>query len=69
MHNNKIFILFDTVHLFKSIRNIWLNQKNTDFTFIYPHIDTHQLILRANISDLVKLYESELSSIDYNRQQ
>jgi hypothetical protein len=36
-YNNKpIFILFDTVHLFKSIRNNWLNQKDCEQTLHIP---------------------------------
>jgi hypothetical protein len=36
-YNNKpIFILFDTVHLFKSIRNNWLNQKDCEQTLQLP---------------------------------
>lgn len=31
-----IFILFDTVHLLKSIINNWLNQKDTEQTFTVP---------------------------------
>ena len=31
-----LFILFDFVHILKSIRNNWLNLKDHDRTFIYP---------------------------------
>ena len=32
----KLFILFDFVHIIKSIRNNWLNLKDYDLTFKYP---------------------------------
>ena len=41
---DKNFLLFDTVHLFKSIRNNWLNQKNMEQSFIYPHIENFSQI-------------------------
>jgi hypothetical protein len=34
----KIFFLFDTVHIIKCVRNIWLNQNDADQTFTYPQI-------------------------------
>ena len=61
--DSTIFLLFDTVHLFKSIRNNWLNQSNLDESFIYPHFDNHNLILHANLSDLKKLYSKECENI------
>ena len=35
----KLFILFDSVHLFKCVRNNWLNQKDYDKTFTFPTSD------------------------------
>lgn len=32
----RIFFIFDTVHILKSIRNNWLNQKDSARTFVYP---------------------------------
>jgi hypothetical protein len=32
----QIFFIFDTVHILKCIRNNWLNQKDSEQTFIYP---------------------------------
>lgn len=32
----KIFLIFDIVHILKCIRNNWLNQKDSNQTFIYP---------------------------------
>ena len=33
----KLFLLFDFVHIIKSIRNNWLNLKDYDRTFTYPN--------------------------------
>ena len=35
--NRKLFLLFDFVHILKSIRNNWLNLKDYDRTFAYPN--------------------------------
>ena len=37
--NSKLFFLFDTVHLFKYIRNNWLNVKIPPQTFQFPPFD------------------------------
>ena len=34
--NEPLFFLFDTVHLFKCVRNNWLNQQDSEKTFIFP---------------------------------
>jgi len=39
--DKRIFILFDTVHIMKCIRNNWLNQGDVDQTFCYPVIPEH----------------------------
>ena len=35
--NRKLFLLFDFVHIIKSIRNNWHNLKDYDYTFTYPN--------------------------------
>lgn len=35
-NNKQIFLFFDTVHIFKSIRNNWLNQSDCYQSFIFP---------------------------------
>ena len=35
---DKIYFLFDSVHLLKSVRNNWINLKNTHKTFTFPDI-------------------------------
>lgn len=61
--DEKIFLLFDTVHLFKSIRNNWLNQANAEESLIFPHFDDFNLILRADLTDLKKIYSKECNNI------
>lgn len=59
-----IYLLFDPVHILKSIRNNWLNQKDGDKTFIYPYFpnqedsDTSSNKL-ACFSHLRNLYRNE----------
>lgn len=60
---DNFFLLFDTVHLFKSIRNNWLNQKNMEQSFTFSHIEHFSQILSANLTDLKKLYLSEGTKI------
>jgi hypothetical protein len=31
-----LFLAFDSVHIFKNIRNNWLNQNDSEQTFIFP---------------------------------
>ena len=59
----KIFLLFDTVHLFKSVRNNWLNQGNEEQSFIFPYIEDTRIVLSANLKDLKVLHLSEESSL------
>ena len=65
INNTKIFLLFDNVHIIKSIRNNWLNLKNIDKTFTYPNFNDENCteICYAKFNDLEKLYNYELSSI------
>lgn len=72
-NNHKIFLLFDTVHIFKSIRNNWINQIDDNQTFIFPldnslNVDLQSISsstsnstgkLTAKFSDLKKLYREE----------
>lgn len=38
--NRPLFFFIDTVHLFKNIRNNWLNQKDCDKLFSFHHLIT-----------------------------
>ncbi|XP_049796730.1 uncharacterized protein LOC126213147 [Schistocerca nitens] len=59
-----VFVMFDTVHLLKSIRNNWLNQRDSDRTFKFPHFDsTSNDLLMAKFSDIENLYKKELDQL------
>jgi hypothetical protein len=59
----QIYLLFDTVHLLKALRNNWLNQKNKERSLVFCHFDNSQLILFANLSDLEKIHSAESNNI------
>ena len=46
-NNNQrsLYLMFDFVHIIKTIRNNWLNQKDFNCTFIFPHFED---ILHSN---------------------
>lgn len=56
--SDSIYLQFDTVHLFKNIRNNWINLKNHRKTFVYPDFDTKE-VKRASFEDFRSMYESE----------
>lgn len=56
-HNNT-YMLIDTVHLIKSVRNNWM--KTTNFYFENPESGEMEV---ANFNDIVQLYDKESSSI------
>ena len=61
------FFIFDFVHILKSVRNNWLNQKDVHRTFHFPNFQNFQLssyedhiqVLSASFSDVRLLYSSE----------
>ena len=63
----KLFFIFDFVHILKSVRNNWLNQKDFHRTFHFPNFQNFQLsscedyiqVLSASFSDVRLLYISE----------
>ena len=63
-HNQSecIFILFDTVHLLKSMRNNWINQKYPAKTFVLPSPLDFNIAENASLSPLKDLYLHELTS-------
>ena len=67
--SRKLFLLFDFVHIIKSIRNNWLNLKDYDRTFtypnplIFPNFDDVNNIGRARFQDIRLLYKNEQSSL------
>jgi hypothetical protein len=60
--DRKLFFLFDSVHLLKCVRNNWLGQCDSENTFLFPDMNTDN-VLKASFSHLRKLYESEKDSL------
>ena len=58
---DKIFILFDSVHILKCIRNNWINLENFKRTFTFPGFNDYNEIFRASFSELEHVYEMEKS--------
>ena len=59
---DRLFFLFDTVHLLKCIRNNWLAQKDEEMTFIYPSMHSSGCVLKASFGHVRKLYFEEKTS-------
>ena len=62
-NTHNIFVMFDSVHLFKCIRNNWLNQIDSKQTFHFPDFIDHNKILTASVSDLKMLQNMEQESV------
>ena len=65
----KLFLIFDFVHIIKSIRNNWLNLKDYERAFAYPNPlifpnfdDAHKLNI-AQFQDVRLLYKNEQTSV------
>ena len=54
-----LFLIFDFVHIMKSIRNNWLNVKNHDKTLQYPDFEDFQQVNNASFEDIRILYREE----------
>lgn len=54
-----LFFLHDTVHLFKCIRNNWINLKNYRQTFCYPDFDNLDIVRYASFAAVRELYDLE----------
>ncbi|GFT93542.1 THAP-type domain-containing protein [Trichonephila clavipes] len=49
--SNPLFLVIDSVYLFKCIRNNWINQKNAGQCFYFPDFEDHKFpLLEANFS-------------------
>ena len=59
---DKIYFLFDSVHLLKSVRNNWIYLKNTHKTFTFPDIEDNTMILHASFDHLKVVYNMEINS-------
>ena len=63
---SELFFLFDTVHLFKCIRNNWLNVKDPIQTFVFPPFDgnNHEAATHsAPLKSIKLLYDEEKNSL------
>ncbi|CAL1270294.1 unnamed protein product [Larinioides sclopetarius] len=56
---SKLFFLFDTVHLIKSVRNNWFNEKTLGQVLCFPSPDNSSKISLAKLQDLKDIYETE----------
>ena len=61
--SNKIFMLFDTVHLLKCLRNNWINLKDTAKEFVFPDFSDSNVIRKACFAHMVTMYHMEKKSI------
>lgn len=55
---NDLYLLFDSVHLIKSIRNNWITEKNKEISFIPPDKTVEDQVI-ARWQDVIDLYKSE----------
>ena len=58
-----IFLLFDSVHLIKSIRNNWINQLDSEKTFICPDFYEPSKIIKPKFSHLRSIYHKEKDAV------
>lgn len=58
-NSEHIFVIFDTVHLFKCIRNNWLNQTDPNQTLVFPNFQNNEIREYACISHLKALLADE----------
>ncbi|GFW90689.1 transposable element P transposase [Trichonephila clavipes] len=63
--SNPLFFVIDSVHIFKCIRNHWINQKNAGQCFYFPDFEDHNKfpLLEANFSTLKQLYDIESNNL------
>ena len=57
-HDNRIFFLFDIIHLYKNFYNNFLRHKLFECPF-FPPADDHTQIIQANFSHIQELYDLE----------
>ena len=61
--NRPLFLLFDFVHILKSIRNNWLNQMDYNKTFTYPDFEKIHVTNKAVFEEIRQLYKSDQHSV------
>ena len=58
-----LFLMFDFVHILKTIRNNWVNQKDYRRSFSYPNFEDFSFIYAASFEDIRTLYKADQHSI------
>ena len=56
-------LMFDFVHIIKTIRNNWINQKDVSHTFIFPKFDNFSLSYEASFEDVRLLFKTEQHNV------
>lgn len=59
----KTFLSYDSVHIFKNIRNNWLCQKDAEKSFVFPSFYDRDKILVAKFSDIRQLFRKECNQL------
>ncbi|CAH1993827.1 unnamed protein product [Acanthoscelides obtectus] len=59
----KIFTLFDFVHIFKNIYHNWLNLKNVEHTFLYPNYNNFDVQEKASFENIRSFYKNEIEKL------
>ena len=52
--DHKMYLLFNTVHLFKCFRNSWIN--DAEKTLTYPNFSDNDLIMHGSFRSLITIY-------------
>lgn len=57
--NRPLFVINDTVHILKCIRNNWINLKNDNLTFSFPDFENLDITRYASFKAVRDLYDVE----------
>lgn len=58
-----IYLTYDFVHIFKNIRNNWLNLKGNVKTFVYPDFETNDVVRTASFEHLRTFHKNEIGNV------
>lgn len=59
----QLCFIFDTVHIFKCIRNNWQSKKDCDGTISFPDMENDHIVYKAKYKHLENMYEIEKKSL------
>lgn len=59
----KTFLSYDSVHIFKNIRNNWLCQKDAEKSFVFPSFYDRDKILVAKFTDIRQSFRKECNQL------